>query len=107
MRHTGDAPGSIRPCQKCYATASTVIGEPGGVTRGGCRSGRLTGVANRHIKFRRGIQPQTRRRRCGMKVVTILALSLALLPAAATAQSTVAATGGNITITPLQHASVQ
>ena len=36
-----------------------------------------------------------------------LALSTALLPAAASAQSTVAATGGAITITPIQHASVQ
>ena len=37
-----------------------------------------------------------------------LALSAALLhAAAASAQSTVAATGGNITITPIQHASVQ
>jgi L-ascorbate metabolism protein UlaG (beta-lactamase superfamily) len=37
-----------------------------------------------------------------------LALATALLySAAASAQSTVAATGGNITITPIQHASVQ
>jgi L-ascorbate metabolism protein UlaG (beta-lactamase superfamily) len=36
-----------------------------------------------------------------------LAVSMALLSAAASAQSTVAATGGNITITPIQHASVQ
>jgi L-ascorbate metabolism protein UlaG (beta-lactamase superfamily) len=37
-----------------------------------------------------------------------LALSTALLhAAAASAQSTVAAAGGNITITPIQHASVQ
>lgn len=41
------------------------------------------------------------------KVVLHLALTTVLLPAAATAQSTVAATGGNITITPIQHASVQ
>ena len=43
-------------------------------------------------------------RRC----VLNLALSTALMSAAAaSAQSTVAATGGNITITPIQHASVQ
>jgi L-ascorbate metabolism protein UlaG (beta-lactamase superfamily) len=36
-----------------------------------------------------------------------LALSMALLPAAASAQRTVAATGGDITITPIQHATLQ
>jgi L-ascorbate metabolism protein UlaG (beta-lactamase superfamily) len=42
-----------------------------------------------------------------MKVVSTLAFSLTLLPALVQAQSVVPATGGNITITPLQHASVQ
>ena len=42
-----------------------------------------------------------------MRIVTILALVPALLPAAARAQSTVPASGGNITITAIQHASVQ
>jgi L-ascorbate metabolism protein UlaG (beta-lactamase superfamily) len=42
-----------------------------------------------------------------MKSVFSLALSLTLVPLAAAAQSVVPATGGNITITPLQHASVQ
>jgi len=43
-----------------------------------------------------------------MKAVGILALSTVLVPAAAWAQmSTVPATGGNIAITPIQHASVQ
>jgi L-ascorbate metabolism protein UlaG (beta-lactamase superfamily) len=44
-----------------------------------------------------------------MKSVSTLALtcSLALLPAAARAQSVVPASGGNITITPIQHATVQ
>jgi L-ascorbate metabolism protein UlaG (beta-lactamase superfamily) len=36
-----------------------------------------------------------------------LALSMALLPAAAAAQTTVPATGGNITVTPIQHATLQ
>jgi L-ascorbate metabolism protein UlaG (beta-lactamase superfamily) len=42
-----------------------------------------------------------------MKLVSTLALSLTVLPVLAQAQSVVPATGGNITITPLQHASVQ
>lgn len=42
-----------------------------------------------------------------MKVIGAIAFSVGLLPAAAWAQSTVPATGGNITITPLQHATVQ
>jgi L-ascorbate metabolism protein UlaG (beta-lactamase superfamily) len=42
-----------------------------------------------------------------MKIVPILSLSVALLPAAVSAQSVVPADGGNITITPIQHASVQ
>jgi len=42
-----------------------------------------------------------------MKIVSMLTLSIALLPAVASAQSVVPATGGNITITPVQHASVQ
>jgi len=42
-----------------------------------------------------------------MKIVSILSLSLALLPVAASAQSVVPAAGGNITITPIQHAGVQ
>jgi len=42
-----------------------------------------------------------------MKVVSALAFSLTLLPAIVQAQSVVPAAGGNITITPLQHASVQ
>jgi L-ascorbate metabolism protein UlaG (beta-lactamase superfamily) len=43
-----------------------------------------------------------------MKTISLLALSLALLlPAVAMAQSTVAATGGTITITPFQHASLE
>jgi L-ascorbate metabolism protein UlaG (beta-lactamase superfamily) len=40
-------------------------------------------------------------------LVLSLALSTTLLPAVASAQSTVAASGGNIVITPIQHASVQ
>jgi L-ascorbate metabolism protein UlaG (beta-lactamase superfamily) len=36
-----------------------------------------------------------------------LALAIALLPAVALAQNTVAAAGGNITITPIQHATLQ
>jgi L-ascorbate metabolism protein UlaG (beta-lactamase superfamily) len=39
--------------------------------------------------------------------VSTLICSIALVPAAAWAQSVVPATGGNITITPIQHASVQ
>ena len=42
-----------------------------------------------------------------MKVISTIAFSLTLLPAFVQAQSVVPATGGNITITPLQHASVQ
>ena len=42
-----------------------------------------------------------------MKVVSTLTLSMALLPIAVWAQSVVPATGGNITITPFQHATVQ
>jgi L-ascorbate metabolism protein UlaG (beta-lactamase superfamily) len=42
-----------------------------------------------------------------MKIVSMLGLSLALLPVAASAQSVVPAAGGNITITPIQHAGVQ
>src|SRR5437763_3224986 len=42
-----------------------------------------------------------------MKIVYMLTLSVALLPVAGQAQSVVPATGGNITITPVQHASVQ
>jgi L-ascorbate metabolism protein UlaG (beta-lactamase superfamily) len=42
-----------------------------------------------------------------MKVVSLLSFSMALLPVAVWAQSIVPATGGNITITPFQHASVQ
>src|SRR5438477_2364174 len=42
-----------------------------------------------------------------MKIVSMLTLSMALLPIAGWAQSVVPATGGNITITPIQHASVQ
>jgi len=42
-----------------------------------------------------------------MKLVSILSLSMALLPVAVRAQSVVPATGGNITITPFQHATVQ
>jgi hypothetical protein len=36
-----------------------------------------------------------------------LALAIGLLPAVAGAQNTVPATGGDITITPFQHASLQ
>jgi L-ascorbate metabolism protein UlaG (beta-lactamase superfamily) len=42
-----------------------------------------------------------------MMLVYTLAASMALLPAAAMAQSMVAATGGDIAITPFQHASLQ
>ena len=42
-----------------------------------------------------------------LKGVSKLVLSLVLVPVAAAAQSVVPATGGNITITPIQHASVQ
>ncbi|OFW13796.1 MAG: hypothetical protein A3F69_00650 [Acidobacteria bacterium RIFCSPLOWO2_12_FULL_66_10] len=42
-----------------------------------------------------------------MRVVLSLTLSMALTAAAAAAQSTVTATGGDITVTALQHASVQ
>jgi L-ascorbate metabolism protein UlaG (beta-lactamase superfamily) len=42
-----------------------------------------------------------------MRMVSLLGLSMALLPVAAGAQSVVPASGGNITITPIQHASVQ
>lgn len=42
-----------------------------------------------------------------MRITLSLALSIALLPAAAKAQNTVPATGGNITVTPIQHATVQ
>jgi L-ascorbate metabolism protein UlaG (beta-lactamase superfamily) len=43
----------------------------------------------------------------GILVSLALALSIGLLPGAALAQNTVPATGGDITITPFQHASVQ
>ncbi len=42
-----------------------------------------------------------------MRVLGLIAFSMGLLPAVALAQSTVPATGGNITITPLQHATLQ
>lgn len=43
-----------------------------------------------------------------MKKATLgLAALFALLMGTASAQTTVMATGGNITVTPLQHASVQ
>jgi L-ascorbate metabolism protein UlaG (beta-lactamase superfamily) len=42
-----------------------------------------------------------------MRGIGILALSIGLLPAAAIAQNTIPATGGDITITPFQHASLQ
>jgi len=42
-----------------------------------------------------------------MKLVSTLAFSLTLLPAIVQAQSVVPAAGGNITITPIQHAGVQ
>src|SRR5436305_3893721 len=42
-----------------------------------------------------------------MRRVSTLICSIALVPAAGWAQSVVPATGGNITITPIQHASVQ
>jgi L-ascorbate metabolism protein UlaG (beta-lactamase superfamily) len=42
-----------------------------------------------------------------MKRMLMVGLSIALLPAAVRAQSVVPATGGNITITPIQHAGVQ
>src|SRR4051812_7018686 len=42
-----------------------------------------------------------------MRRVSTLIFSLVLVPIAASAQSVVPATGGNITITPIQHASVQ
>lgn len=42
-----------------------------------------------------------------MKIVSMLGLSIALLSVAVWAQSVVPAAGGNITITPIQHASVQ
>jgi len=42
-----------------------------------------------------------------MKRILVLGLSIALLPAVMRAQSVVPATGGNITITPIQHAGVQ
>ncbi len=42
-----------------------------------------------------------------MKVMAAIAFSVGLLPAAVWAQNTVPATGGNITITPFQHATVQ
>jgi L-ascorbate metabolism protein UlaG (beta-lactamase superfamily) len=42
-----------------------------------------------------------------MKTMAVVALSLALAPAAAWAQSTVHAADGDIIITPIQHASVQ
>ena len=42
-----------------------------------------------------------------MRVVLSLTFSMTLLAAAAGAQSTVTATGGNITITAIQHATVQ
>jgi L-ascorbate metabolism protein UlaG (beta-lactamase superfamily) len=42
-----------------------------------------------------------------MKIVFTITVSLLLLPIAALAQSVVPATGGNITITPIQHAGVQ
>jgi L-ascorbate metabolism protein UlaG (beta-lactamase superfamily) len=41
------------------------------------------------------------------KVFLSLAVATVLLPAAASAQSRVAATGGDIIVTPIQHASVQ
>ena len=42
-----------------------------------------------------------------MRIVSLLGLSMALLAVAVGAQSVVPASGGNITITPIQHASVQ
>jgi L-ascorbate metabolism protein UlaG (beta-lactamase superfamily) len=42
-----------------------------------------------------------------MKAVFMLTLTLVLVPLALAAQSVVPAAGGNITITPIQHASVQ
>jgi L-ascorbate metabolism protein UlaG (beta-lactamase superfamily) len=42
-----------------------------------------------------------------MKIISVLSLSIALLPVAVSAQSVVPAAGGNITITPIQHAGVQ
>jgi L-ascorbate metabolism protein UlaG (beta-lactamase superfamily) len=42
-----------------------------------------------------------------MRLATVMFMAAALVPALAAAQSTVPATGGDITITPLQHASVQ
>jgi L-ascorbate metabolism protein UlaG (beta-lactamase superfamily) len=42
-----------------------------------------------------------------MKVLSLLTTALALVPLAAAGQSTVPATGGAITITPFQHATLQ
>src|SRR5947207_9205649 len=42
-----------------------------------------------------------------MKLASMLSVSIALVPVALWAQSVVPAAGGNITITPLQHATVQ
>lgn len=42
-----------------------------------------------------------------MRSLAAIVVTMALVPAGAMAQSTIAATGGNITITPIQHASVQ
>jgi L-ascorbate metabolism protein UlaG (beta-lactamase superfamily) len=42
-----------------------------------------------------------------MKVLSMLTLAASLVPLAAAAQSTVPATGGTITITPFQHATLQ
>jgi len=42
-----------------------------------------------------------------MKAAACLVISMALVPVEAQAQNTVPATGGPITFTPLQHATVQ
>ena len=42
-----------------------------------------------------------------MRIAIMFAITAGLLPGAASAQNTIPANGGNITITPLQHASVQ
>jgi len=42
-----------------------------------------------------------------MNIVSMLGLSMVLLPVAVSAQSVVPAAGGDITITPIQHAAVQ
>src|SRR6266478_904468 len=48
-----------------------------------------------------------RSRRMSMKASAVLALAIGLIPAVAAAQNTIPATGGNITITAFQHASLQ